>query len=215
MPNNSLSSIAKFAPFLPPRTGTRFSSTAGKYDIHYGGIAIGDASQGLSYQTWTCFSDGINIWLEAPNTLPFIQLANVNASWVALAFDQNARPFIAYSTSAGNASYYWYDTTIPGYRTSSLTGIVPRVFAALDDIRPALSSSSDILLAYVRSGQLYMRVQRDRFGIEYNLGAAPATLVQIGMNKLFRFQFAFQNVQGNSVLPPSEWNPALGFNEPA
>ena len=97
-----------------------------------------------------------NIWLEAPNTAPFIYLANVNAVWVALAFDQNARPFVAWATVTGNASYNWFDSTIPGFRTSTLTGTVPRVFASLDDSRPIMSSLSDILLAYVRAGTLFL-----------------------------------------------------------
>jgi hypothetical protein len=216
LPNHVLSTRPIPAPFLPPRTNIRFSAQAGMSDTHYGGIAIGDPSHGLSYQLWTCYTDSTgSVYLQAPNTPPFVQLANVGAVWVALAFDQNARVFIAYAQKNGSAFYYWFDSTISGYRTTALSGVVPRVFAALDDARPLEISSSDVVLAYVRAGILYFRAQRDRFGVEYTLGTAPATLVQIGMNRVNRFQFAFQNVQGNSVLPPAEWNPALGFNEPA
>jgi hypothetical protein len=205
MPNNTLSATPEPAPFLPPRQTVRFSAAAGTSDVHFGGIAVGDPSQGISYQLWSAFTDGSSVWLEAPNTPAFVLLPSVGAVWVALAFDQNARVFVAYVTSTGAAFYYWYDSTIPGYRTSALSGPLQSVFAALDDSRPALSSSSDVLLAYVRAGVLYYRQQRDRFGIEYDLGAVPASLVQIGMNHADRFQFAFQNVQGNNVLPPAEW----------
>lgn len=210
IPNNVLSTTPEPAPFLPPRTGVRYSAVAGSNDVSFGGVAIGDPSQGIAYQLWTAFTDGANVWLEAPNTPAFIYLANVGAVWVALAMDQNARPFVAYADKNGNASYNWFDSTIPGFRTSTLGGTVPRVFAALDDSRPALLASSDVVLAYVRAGTLFLRAQRDRFGIEYNLGAAPATLVQIGMNHGDRFQFAFQNVQGNSAVPPAEFHPGVG-----
>jgi hypothetical protein len=216
IPNNVLSTTPIPGAFLPPRTNVRFSASAGAMDTHFGGIALGDPSQGVQYQLWTCFTDGNNIYLEAPNTPAFIELANVGAAWVAVAFDQNARVFIAYSTAAGNAFYYWFDTTISAYRTSTITGFVPRVFADLDDARPALLASSDVLLAYQRAGTLFLRAQRDRFGVEYNLGAVPATLVQIGMNTVDRFQFAFQNVQGKAnALPPAEYSPYLGINEQA
>jgi hypothetical protein len=119
--------------------------------------------------------------------------------------DQNARAFLTYADKNGNAFYYWFDSTLPGYRTTAIPGVVYRPFATLDDNRVVELASSDIILAYVRAGVLYFRAQRDRFGIEYTLGAAPATLVQMGMNNKFRLQFGFQNVQGNHVLPPVEY----------
>lgn len=215
IPAATLSSVPLPAPFLPPRTNIRFSAVAGLSDMHYGGVALGDPSLGITYQLWTAFSDGVNIYLTAPNTVPFVQLAGVNAVWVGLAMDQNARVFLTYADKNGNAFYYWFDSTIPGYRTTAIPGIVFRPFATLDDSRVVELVSSDVILAYVRAGVLYFRAQRDRFGVEYTLGAAPATLVQIGMNSRNRFQFAFQNVQGGGGLPPAEWNLGLGINEPA
>jgi hypothetical protein len=207
MPSNALSSVPLASAFLPPRTGVRLSSAAGQSDQHYGGVAIGNPSLGISYQLWTAFIEGSDILLQAPNTPAYVILPGVAATWVALAFDQNSRVFIAYSTAGGAAFYYWYDSTISNYTTSALAGLSPRVFAALDDSRPAEASSADILLVYVRLGQLYFRQQRDRFGVEYNLAAAPALLVQIGMNRVNRFQFAFQDTQNARSLPPAEFNP--------
>ncbi len=183
----------------------RFSPIAGKSDLHLGGVALGDGNQGNTFQLWSASIDGTDIVLSAPNTPPFALLSGISAVWVALAFDQSAREFVAYADASGNASYYWYDSTIPGYRTSAIPGTVPRVFAALDDSRPQESSSSDVILAYVRSGALYFRAQRDRFGVEYDLGPVAATLVQVGMNNVNRFQFALQNVQGGSQTPPAEY----------
>ena len=215
IPAHSLSSTPLPSPFLSPRTNVRFSATAGLSDTHFGGVALGNPTLGITYQLWTASTDGVNISLSAPNTPPFVFLAGVNAVWVGLAIDQNARAFIAYADKLGNAFYYWFDSTILAYRTTQIPGLVFRPFAVLDDNRVAELASSDVILAYVRAGVLYFRAQRDRFGVEYTLGAAPATLVQMGMNTKFRLQFAFQNVQGTGGLPPAEWNLALGINEPA
>lgn len=209
LPNATLSTTVEAAAFLPPRTNVRYSASAGESDTHYGGVALGNATLGLQYQLWTAFIQGGAIWLEAPNTPAYAFLPGVEAVWVALAFDQNAREFIAYSTASGSTYYYWYDSTVPGYVTSELPGYVPRVFAALDDARIAESASADIILAYVRDDELYFRAQRDRYDIEYSLAVVPATLVQIGMNAINRFQFAFQNVQGTHAVPPAEFNPGV------
>lgn len=213
IPDNVLSDTPIEAGFLPPRTGTRFSALYGRTDSHYGGVAIGDTSLGIQYQLWSAIVNGPNIDLVAPNTPQFTLLAGVNAEWVALAFDQNARVFVAWCTAAGALSYYYFDTLTNQYKTSSVpTNPIYRCFAALDDARPEESSIADVLLAYVKpDGNLALRAQRDRYGVEYVLGAAPAVLVQIGMNRGNRFQFAFQNVQGDAVLPPAEFTGA-NFN---
>jgi hypothetical protein len=192
----------------------RFSTLTGLTDTHFGGVAISNASQGYLYQLWTATILNGDIWLSAPNTPIFKYLSGTNATWVGLAFDQSANIFLAYTDINGNAKYYWFDSTIPGYRTSTLSGVVHRVFAALDDSRLVESSNNDVIFAYTRSGTLYFRAQRDRFGTEYNLGAAPATLVQVGMSHVLRFQFAFQNVQGSNTVPPVEYAAPVSAGQP-
>jgi hypothetical protein len=220
LPNNTLSTTPIVAPFMAPRTTLRFNRKAGATDVHPGGIHLGDASQGLNYQVWQARTDGTNIYLSAPNTPEFVQLSNTSAVWVSLAFDQNARPFIGYVNQSGQAFFYWFSTLVNQFVTTQLptTGLYDRIFSAVDDLRPLNISASDIILVYVRGTTLYMRVQRDRFNVEYTLGTVPwGKLVQVYMNTHYRFQFAFQAVQQgqDSPLPPGEWNPALGLNEPA
>ena len=120
LPNAVLSSTPEPSGFLPPRTTVRFGAAYGQKDVHYGGIALGDPSQGLQYQLWQARCDGTDIFLSAPNTPEYKILANVGAVWVALALDQNSRVFLAWANAAKAAFYYWYDSTIPGYRTSSI-----------------------------------------------------------------------------------------------
>lgn len=216
MPNSTVSTTPIPSGFQPPRTTLRTTVAQGLVDVHPGPIALANPLQGLNYQLWQVRADGTNIYLSAPNTPEFAYLPNTAAVWVALSFDQNGRPFIAWTADkVGTSYYYWYDTTIPGFRTSALVGPVFRVFAVMDDQRPLLIQNSDIILAYTRNGTLFTRVERDRFGVEYNQGAAPGKLVQLGMNTKLRLQFAFLNTTGQGGVPPQEWNPALGFNEPA
>lgn len=216
IPNSVLSTTPVPAPFLPPRQNVRALPADGLTDQHYGGRALADPSAGITYQVWTASISGTDINLSAPSVPEFTVLSGVAAAWVALAFDQNAREFIAYADGLGNASYYWYDSTIPGFRTSALVGPVFRVFAALDDSRPVESANSDILLAYERSGTLYLRAQRDRYGTEYNLGPVPGisndiVLAQIGMNLKWRFQFAFQQTDTVNIVPPAEYQNPSGI----
>lgn len=218
LPNQVLSTTPVPSFFLPPRQAVRFSNIAGRVDVHLGGIAISDASQGLQYQLWTATLVEGTVFLSAPNTPSFALLTGlgVDTVWVGLAFDQNARPFITYANLAGVCHYYWFNPIANQFVTDLLPRVVYRPFACVDDQQPAELGISDIIFAYVSAGTLYFRAQRDRYTIEYTLGTAPATLVQVGMSHVNRFQFAFQNVQTNgSALPPAEWNLGLGINEPA
>lgn len=207
MPGNVLSDTPEVGAFLAPRTGLRANDAAGETDVHFGGIALGDPSHGLQYQLWTATCDGSNVSLSAPNTPSFVLLSGVGAKWVALAFDQNAREFVAYVDQSNIAHYYWYDPIIPGFTTSTVTGVVPRVFATLDDERVLELPTSDIIFTYVRGGHLFMRQQRDRYGVEYDLGVAPAAQAQVGMSTVNRLQFAFQDFGGSSGgdVPPAEF----------
>lgn len=207
LPGNVLSTTPIVGNFLPPRQTVRSMPALGMVDVHYGGIAIGNPTAGLQYQLWTAQALPGGIYLSAPNTPQYAILPGVAALWVALAFDQNARPFIAWADKNGQCSYYWYDTVGLNYVTSLVSGLVYRPFATLDDARPPQLQTSDVIFAYVRSGELYFRAQRDRYGVEYDLGPAPASLqlAQLGMNTRNRVQFAFQNVQGTSKVPPAEF----------
>lgn len=218
LPNNMLSTQPIAASFLAPRQQIRASSLEGLTDYHYGGIALGDSSQGLSYQVWTAYCpDGLNIWLLAPNTTPFTFLADVSPVWLALSFDQNSRPFIGYVTAQGTGFFYWFDTLVNKFVTTQLptSGLYARIFASVDDLRPQNITNSDTILSYVRAGSLLIRQQRDRYSIEYTLGAAPGKLVQAYMNSHWRYQFAFLNTDGDRYLPPQEYTLPPGVNPPS
>jgi len=163
-------------------------------DYEYGGIALNDSSRGLRAKVWRGDYIEDQVVLSAEGVAPTAVLSMPNLRDFSFTFDQNMRVAIAYVRYDGVAAFYWFDATIPGYTTLNLQGaITPR--CAMDDNRDTQTSRADIILAYMRSGSLYFREQRDRYQIERFLSdeGGEGGLIQIGMNRNWRFQFQFSN----------------------
>ena len=133
------------------------------------------------------------IVLDAESVPQFTIITGNNITEVSFSFDRNMNPAIAY-VEDGTAKLYWYDSALPGMTTSIFPGIVtPRL--SHDDKRDLQSAISDVIFAYMKSGNLYMRMQRDRYSVEYLLAEdidSPG-LIKIGMSRQNRFQFMFRN----------------------
>lgn len=193
LPQNVRSDVPVPTDFVPPRNYKRNLPEHGYIDYHLGPIAIADPTQGLSYQLWTATLRDNWVYLKPANA-PEIQFLDVGPgiTWISLAFNQNGRPFIGYSDGV-TAKFYWYDTTIPGFTTTTVSGTVERIFSSIDDLRPLNIPNSDIIVAYKRSGHLFYRQERDRFNTEYDLGEVLIyPLAQLGMNLQLRLQFLFR-----------------------
>ena len=187
LPESVLSSEVLDAPFLFPRNITRRPLKC----YEYGGRAIQDPSAGLRDRVWTGeYIDG-EVVLSAPGVAPTAVLAVDEVDQFDFTFDQNMNVFVAYQLEDGTARYYWFDTTISNYTTTTLPAGSRDPRCSLDDKRPLQTGTSDIILAYCRSNSLYFRAQRDRYLTEYELTAAIGLrgLIQIGMNTVNRFQF--------------------------
>lgn len=173
-------------------------------DWERGGVALNDASAGLLVQLWTLTavrdpddSELRHLHLTSPMGADHLLFSGTGISEVALSFDQNMNPFVAY-VQEGVAKFYWYDSTLPGMTTTNLpTGsVTPR--CTLDEKREANLENSDNVLAYVRDGWLRARYQRDRYLIEYDLAeVGEALLVSMAMNVGYRIQFRLRNVTEN------------------
>ena len=173
--------------FLPPR-GNRGSLDL-LIDYERGGTDIGDATDGLQVKDWTGQYIGNNVVLSAPAVAPVTVLTVPGITELAFTFDQQMRVFVAYMVGA-NGFFYWFDTVGSAYTTTALPGgsVSPR--CSLDDKRQLQTSTSDIILAYVRAGRLRFLAQRDRYDTEYDLGPVPGqVLSQCGMSDVNRFQF--------------------------
>lgn len=177
-------------------------------DWQLGGIGISNPSQGLEVQFWylqVIVDTGFNgsFWLSAPNTPPVLLFTRPGATWGRLSFDQNMHPIIAFSDVSGSC-LYWFDPVANNnvFFYFDPTDTVSQPCVSLDDKRAisTRSGTSDIILTYVRSGDLCYRVQRDRFQVEYTYivnidqQIPNPQMWKVGMNELYRLQFL---VHGN------------------
>lgn len=168
-------------------------------DFEMGGAAIGDPSQGLQVQVWELRVLGRDVRVRPfPNGQYTLLFQDSDITRIGLAFDQNMRPAVAYVAN-GVTKLWWFDprpaqqrnvfTAIPGARDPVI---------CLDDKRPGQRDFSDILLFYLKDDPsnplqtLYMRAQRDRYGVEYAIGQLPqraTSLRQVGMTTAGRLRF--------------------------
>lgn len=191
-PNNELSNPTVYSQFQFPRNIPVLPPTIESREM--GGIALNDPSQGLLVQPWRAFLDGNNIYVEAPVVPATFLFSGVGITSISLAFDQNMRANIAY-VQLGVSKLWWYDTAIPGHTITTLATGTGNPVISLDDHRSFANAYNDIILSYIRDGNFYMRLQRDRYTIEYllypdiNLVLANPDVHNTGMNIGTRFQF--------------------------
>tara|TARA_R110001592_G_scaffold111372_5_gene308450 strand:- start:3343 stop:3918 length:576 start_codon:yes stop_codon:yes gene_type:complete len=187
IPGNSLTLI----PVPTSFSGARALTVTRTVDYEDGGIAIQDPSQGSNYQRWRGRLIGDDIILDAPEVEPFTVFSAPGITEFSFTFDQNMRPAIAY-VQAGVAKLRWFDSAANAQVITTYPGaITPRV--TLDDKRFTQTSSSDVILGYVRDGALYYRQQRDRYTVERLLDPGPHIgLVKIGFNVKLSLQFLME-----------------------
>lgn len=163
-------------------------------DYEMGGVAVGDASQGLQVRTWRAWVDAGQVLLAPwPENAPVTALfAADGVSGLSLAFDQLMHPTVAY-VQDGMTKLYWYDTLAAAQVTTSFPDAAnPAV--CLDDKRAVMVQQgiTDVLFLYLRAGGLYYRQQRDRFNVERVLAPTLASNVSrvesVGMGVNGRLQ---------------------------
>lgn len=184
-PDNVLSTV--------PRTGLLIEPKDEPFDPrisrHRGGVAIGDSSKGLNHQTWTLQIDGDDLKLSNSFSPPQVVLTVPSVLECGLAFDQNMRIAIAYQLE-DSSNLYYYDSIAGAYATLSIPdGRFARILT--DDVRDIsnVTNTNDVLFFYVLNNVLCMRVQRDRFLVEYQLrDVTNYKLEHVGMNNRLRVQ---------------------------
>lgn len=200
LPENALSDSPVAATMLDPDGRARASLLV---DYELGGADIGDPSQGLQVKAWEARvsagviqtrPDGVGAWTDVTS--------DTGITEIALAFDQNMRPTVAY-VAAGVAKLYWYDAVAASYVTTTYAGATSPV-VTMDDKRPMQVGLNDVLLFYLRAGRVRHRRQRDRYTIEYDLAAIPSGMTRIvrwGMTVANRVQLEF-GTDGTVVSAP-------------
>lgn len=172
-------------------------------DVEMGGVALNDASLGLLVKPWTLRYDrqSGDMLLSAPGVTEFVVFNRPDITEVSLAFNRNMEVAVAF-VQAGQAKLYWYDNTLPGHVfEESLLGAAVNPRICHDDKRQLQDAVGEIILGYVRAGNLYFRAQRDRFLVEYLLKTGGMTrLYHVGINRALRLQFMTNGSSG--VNPP-------------
>jgi hypothetical protein len=184
MPGNVLSSSPVPSSFI----GARALASFEKVDYEEGPIAIQDVTQGLQAQRWRMRLIEGEFWLDAPTVPECVAYTALGSSEVSFTFDQQGRLVLAY-VQDGQPKLYWFDSSAPGFVVTDLPidAVTPKVI--LDDKRFTQVQISDVILQYVRNGRLKMRMQRDRFLIEYDLSSGPWTAIaKMGFNRGLRLQ---------------------------
>ena len=180
MPANTLSSLPAYSAFMAPDDRVRASLLV---DYEMGGADIGDPSQGLQVKAWEARVDGNNIQVRTDGTGAWTTVtSDASITELALAFDQNMRPTVAY-VAGGTAKMYWYDAVAAAYVTTSYPGATSPV-VTMDDKRDMQIGLNDVLLFYLQGGRVKHRRQRDRYTIEYDLADVPT-----GMTRIARWGF--------------------------
>lgn len=186
LPNNAISSYPLADIFTSP-DDMAISDTV---DFERGGIALNDASQGLDFQDWTVYLDNADVMCGAVAGAKTLMFSRSNLNALSLAFDQNMRPTIAFRES-DHIWLWWYDSMLASYTFTDFgVGKDPRV--TLDDKRYINIDNSDVVFAYIQGGNLYYRLQRDRYLVAYLVrsGLEPVVrLRNIGMGRNWRLQF--------------------------
>lgn len=197
LPNNELAPKSHVTGFAFPVKGPGDLLE----DWEMAGVAINDPTQGMWVKLWhikatpNVDTGAVDCVVDAPGVDPIVLFSGAGITEVALAFDQNMNPFVAYMQS-GQAKIYWYDPTIPGMTHTDLPSGCKDLRCTLDDKRSFNAGDSDIVLAYVRDGNLCSRLQRDRYSIETILkedAGEDLNLVSIAMNTGWCVQFRLRN----------------------
>lgn len=200
LPDNEASDGLYSAAWLPPTN--RYRSLIEDFEL--GPIALSDTSEGISFQVWALtYNEWTGDFTLTPEKVggPIVVLNVPDVTQCGLAFDQNGYPFICYVTGCTDAKYWWYDFTIPGQVTVDMAENVTSVACCVDDHRPEQLENSDIILAYMRAGDLYYRQERERFDTERLLTANTGDykIQRIGMNRIYRLQWAYGNGNTNRL----------------
>lgn len=189
LPENRLSSEIVIGDFLLPVRKYPNKSTS------FGGINFDDTTQGLSSYTWEGVCDGKNIVISnGIHTHTIVSDSPSEIYFFDFSFTQSMNYLVCWETIDGSF-FKFFDTSVSSYNTVSIENVT-NMCCSLDDTRYVFSGSSDVILSYQRKSDkaLCVRMQRDRYTIEYELSeVSQYYLKQVGMMSNNRFGFMFSD----------------------
>lgn len=129
---------------------------------------------------------------------------------ISLTFEQLGRPLVFYRIGENTLKLYWYDPVAQQNVTTTLTtGKDPT--ACFDFPQDTGQSFTDALLFYVRDDQVFMRIQRDRYAIEYSCPAIQPGLRinSAGLRVDNRLQVVYKYLELDFVNPVNPIPPVI------
>lgn len=186
LPNNAISVLPTYSAYQVPDDVDNQSTQS----YEYGGTAINDASLGRLVKVWRAYCDGAGAYVAPSITgTPVTTLVTgTGITFVSVGFDSSMAPALAYVQS-GVFKFRWYNTLTASFQTD-VHADWTSAKVSTDDKRKGVEGQSDVIVAYTRGGTLYWRQERDRYAVEYTVGASGTrTLTRLGMNVQERMQF--------------------------
>ena len=150
-------------------TSPESSKITGLYDYDTGGIAVGDASEGLDSYNWELTVSGSIARLNkfggiaiSVFTFPSVPID------VAFCFDQSMHPVIAWQDSNDTVYLRRFNAATSSFITDVIgSGKCPRLVLDIKDL--AIINESDVILTYIADNTLYYRIQREGYSIPHSI----------------------------------------------
>jgi len=176
-----------------------------------GARGLQDPTYGLQYQDWVGVATRdernntkIKLTPEKEGEEIEVILEEFPLSQFSFAFDQNMFLNISW-VACGVAKFRWWDTGTQQYVIETLPSNTTSVLSMIDDNRQFNIGGSDVIVTYLKGEDLCMRMQRDRYEVEYTLatGLVSKKLVNMGLTEALRFQFEMVDKDGWTGREPS------------
>ncbi|WP_345842593.1 hypothetical protein [Shewanella algae] len=199
-------------------TRSAYADRAGKpsyASLNLHTLALGpyeyENNQSEPFTTWWLFElvgTSLNVYKMVNGDPVFEEeLAIISsATELSATFDQNGSPVI-FNSDGMELELHWYDPVSAGYTSSSLgSGGYP--FATFDMRYAVNSASSDVIIFYLRDGNIYYRQQRDRYDVEYQAPNTPYVdqVIEADMTVDYRLQLLYRYIDEN-YKPPTPQPP--------
>lgn len=168
-------------------------------DWEMGGAVLNQPLSNRYTHNWRLWSDGTTVFINRDDlSETTVVFSGAGITSVSLAFDQVMRPHVAY-VEQGRAKFYFWETLSNSFQHMDLPVEAKYPRTGSDDKRPFFIGLDDVLVAYMKDDNLFVRWQSERFLQEHQMAAntGKRMLVQLGMNNQNRMQFRLSREPDN------------------
>ncbi len=187
LPGIQFSTESQPAAFLYP---ANLRGYAARVAYSIGGVALGDISKGIRHQLWRVYYVPETLEVRLTNESGFDQamFKAYKVTELSLAFDFSMRAQIAYTENGQTWLRQFNLAGDESIKRAIPNATFPRL--TLDDKRQEQAGTADVLLFYLRAGNICCRIQRESFLTEHILAreVEDTRLGRVGMTTGWRVQ---------------------------